>query len=174
MAMLVVTVLGDDRPGLVDALAGVVADHGGSWERSSMSRLGSKFAGIVEITIGDDRVDGLDGGLDELRAGGLLQVNVERSSAPAGVPPLGLELQLVGQDRPGIVHEIAHALAEHGVGIEELHTATSSAPMSAEPLFEARARLQAPAALDRERLGLALESIAHELMVEIELSSDDR
>ena len=172
MAMLVVTVIGDDRPGLVDALAGVVAEHRGSWERSSMSRLGSKFAGIVEVTIDDGRVDELDRALDGLRAGGLLHVTVERSAAAIPESPVGLELRLVGQDRPGIVHEIAHALAEHQVSIDELHTATSSAPMSAEPLFEARALLRAPADLDHEQLGAALESIAHELMVEIELSPD--
>ncbi len=173
MATLVVTVIGDDRPGLVDAVASVVAEHGGSWERSSMARLGSKFAGIVEVVIGDDRVDDLDRGLDDLRSGGLLEVNVDRSSTSVRRPPLGLELRLVGQDRPGIVHEIAHALAEHEVSIEELHTATSSAPMSAEPLFEAHARLQAPTELDRHQLELALEAVAHELMVEIDLSSDD-
>ena len=45
MPTFVLTVLGDDRPGLVDSLSGVVAAHHGNWERSQMARLGGKFAG---------------------------------------------------------------------------------------------------------------------------------
>ena len=39
MDTFVLTVLGDDRPGLVDALSGVITDHGANWERSQMARL---------------------------------------------------------------------------------------------------------------------------------------
>ncbi len=161
MTTLVVTVIGDDRPGLVDALAAAVAEHGGSWERSSMARLGTKFAGIVEVEVDAARADAVAAGLDALQAQGVLHVTVERAGAAAAErPTVSLELRLVGQDRPGIVHEIAHALAEHDVGIDELQTTTSSAPMSAEQLFEADARLRVPADLDHDRLSTALEALA--------------
>ena len=80
-----------------------------------------------------------------------------------------LELHLVGQDRPGIVREVAHALAEAGVSIDELTTWTMSAAMSGDTLFEASAMLSAPTGLDRDELAATLEAVADELMVDIDL-----
>ena len=57
MATFILTVLGTDRPGLVSALSAPINDHGASWERSQMSRLAGKFAGIVLVTVADDRLD---------------------------------------------------------------------------------------------------------------------
>lgn len=176
MATLVLTVLGDDRSGLVEALAAVVSRHDGNWDRSSMARLGTKFAGIVELTVAESRVDALIGDLGSVEADGLLDITAERVGESAGIDPPPdsaerWELQLVGHDRPGIVHEISQALARNGVSIDELHTSTSSAPMSAERLFEARAALVAVGDLDLDRLRAELESLANELMVDIDLST---
>src|SRR6056297_3557503 len=164
MATLVLTVIGDDRPGLVGTLADAIVRHGGTWDRSSMARLGSKFAGIAEVAVPDDRADDL---IAELRAMGddVLNVVVERAQPVEAPTGSTVELELVGQDRPGIVREIGEVLAGFGVGIEQLDTTTSSAPMSAEALFEARAVLDLPPDLDRDDLAEALESIAQELMV---------
>ncbi|WP_040491818.1 glycine cleavage system protein R [Ilumatobacter nonamiensis] len=176
MGTLVLTVIGDDRSGLVEAVAEVVARHGASWDRSSMARLGTKFAGIVEVSVGDRLVDALVADLDPLTSQGLLEIGVENAGtdndgdAAAGGADEFLTLDLVGQNRPGIVHEISRALAAHGVSIDELETASTSAPMSGEILFEAHALLRAPAGLDQDRLAAALEGLANELMVDIDLS----
>jgi glycine cleavage system regulatory protein len=173
MATLVLTVIGDDRSGLVSALSGVIAAHGGSWERSQMARLAGKFAGIVLVAVPDDRADELIRELQPLRADGLLDVTAERSDAPddlSGATRLALEL--VGADRPGIVHDVSRALATRGVSIEELQTATREAPMSGDLLFEARATLLAPSSVAIADLREVLEQLANELMVDIALSTD--
>ena len=172
MATLVLTVIGNDRTGLVDALAGPIARHEGNWDRSHMARLAGKFAGIVVVTLADDRVDALAGELETLRTSGLLDVSVAIAASDEPTPVESMmTLHLVGQDRPGIVSEIARALAQRGVSIEELETSTSSAPMSAEPLFVATALLQLPATADVEALRASLEDIANELMVDLEVGS---
>jgi len=175
MTTLVLTVIGNDRSGLVEALAAVVTRHGGNWDRSSMARLGTKFAGIVEVTVTGSQVDALVADLESLDADGLLDVTVERAddrpASDAAAAARRWELRLVGHDRPGIVHEIAQALARNAVSIEELHTSASSAPMSAESLFEARAALVAVGDIDLDRLRSELEALANELMVDIDLSS---
>ncbi len=51
MTPLVLTLIGDDRAGLVSAVAGAVSEHGGNWDRSQMAELAGKFAGIVLVTI---------------------------------------------------------------------------------------------------------------------------
>ncbi len=177
MATLVLTVIGDDRAGLVDALAGPIAHHGGNWDRSHMARLAGKFAGIVVVSVPDERTADLTAELDTLAAQGVLDVTV--AIAATDETPAEdefLHLHLIGQDRPGIIREIAGALAQRNVSIEELETSASSAPMSGELLFEATATLRVPAAADPADLRVTLEAIANELMVDLDVtrSRDER
>ena len=171
MATIVLTVIGDDRAGLVDALAGPIADHGGNWDRSHMAHLAGKFAGIIVLTVPDESVDPLAAAFETLQAQGLLDVRIAIAAAggPVDDAPL-LTLHLIGQDRPGIIREIASALAQRDVSIEELETSTMSAPMSAEPLFEATASLRLPATVDLDALRTSLEAIANELMVDLDVA----
>ena len=172
MATLVLTVIGDDRAGLVDALAGPIADHGGNWDRSTMARLAGKFAGIVVVTLPDEQVDSLAASLAGVQAQGLLDVRIALAASDGPVDDASfLALHLIGQDRPGIIREVASALAQRDVSIEELETSTISAPMSAERLFEARASLRLPAGVDLDALQLALEDIANELMVDLDVTT---
>lgn len=174
MATLVLTVIGDDRSGLVSALSGVIADHGGSWERSQMARLAGKFAGIVVVSVPEDRAQALIDELGPLGTRGLLEVTAERGSdegTDAG-DVTRLTLELVGADRPGIVHDISRVLAARHVSIAELHTATREAPMFGGMLFEATATLLAAPGAPIAELQAVLEELANELMVDLSLSAE--
>ena len=168
MTPLVLTLIGDDRAGLVNAVAEAVTSHGGNWERSQMAELAGKFAGIVLVGIPGDRVDAFVGALEPLH--GLLDVTVQRAGTEAHHGgSQRLRLDLLGQDRAGIVNEISAVLAEHDVNIESLTTDTREAPMAGGLLFEAHAELDLPRSTDAESLRAALEELAHELMVDIDL-----
>lgn len=171
MATFILTVLGDDRPGLVSALSAPISAHGASWERSQMSRLAGKFAGIVLVAVPDERLDALAADLTALQAQGL-HVALERTDEPVERESLRLHLELLGADHPGIVAEVSASLAARGVSIEELTTNVREAPMAGGTLFEARAVLTAPPTTSAEALGSLLEGLADELMVEIRLSED--
>jgi glycine cleavage system regulatory protein len=80
-----------------------------------------------------------------------------------------MQLELVGLDRPGIVREISQLLAASGVNVEELVTNRTSAPMSAEMLFEARAHVRVPAGMNVASLRAELQRIASDLVVEVKL-----
>ena len=171
MASLVLTVLGDDRAGLVSELSAPIKAHGGSWERSQLSHLVGKFAGIVLVSVPAKGLDALVADLLALGEHGL-HVVVERTDQPAERESVRFSLELLGADHPGIVAEISAALAGQGVSIEELTTDVREAPMAGGTIFEARAVLVAPAGLSPDDLRPMLESLAHELMVDIELSLD--
>lgn len=171
MATLVLTVLGDDRAGLVSAVSGTLDAHGAAWERSQMAQLAGKFAGVVEAAVPDTRVDALVPALEALREQGLTIV-VERTDAVPDDDLTRLRLELVGADRPGIVAAISALLTERGVGVEQLATSVSDAPMAGGTLFEAHAVLTAPAALATSDLRAALEALADELLVDITLDAD--
>lgn len=167
---LVMTIIGRDRTGLVESVADIVAAHGGNWLESRMCRLGGEFAGILRIHVPAERRTELMKALAALEPRGL-SVIVRADEAPGAVAAgKFVLLELVGHDRPGIVREITRVLAGQGVNVEELSSECVSAPMSGEPLFKARVRLQVPAGGDSASLRAALEKIASDLMVDISLA----
>jgi glycine cleavage system regulatory protein len=168
--MLVMTVIGPDRTGLVDSIAGLVTEHGGNWLESRMSRLGGHFAGILRVEVPPDQEPLLIAALQKLESRGLaVVVHADELKAPPPTARLSL-LEIVGQDRPGIVRQISHALAGFGVNVEELHTECASAAMSGETLFKARATLSIPESCDIAQIRQQLERIAEDLIVEISLA----
>ena len=163
---LVLTVIGDDRPGLVEQLANTVTANSGNWLESSMSQLAGKFAGILKISVADDKADKLVADLQSLSDN--LKLVIERVSGETEVENKQMvTLNLVGNDRPGIVKEISAALASQGVNVEELNTHCSPAPMTADMLFTVKSHLKVPAGLDIEALKNGLEDIADDLIVEV-------
>jgi glycine cleavage system regulatory protein len=171
METLVLTAIGDDRPGLVSALSARLQAHGALWERSQMSRLAGKFAGIVEVVLPAEAVDPLVADLHALASDGL-EVAVARTTAPPESTTHRLRLEVVGADRPGIVAEISSLLADHGLSIEEFDSHVGHAPMAGGQLFQARAVLAAPIGTDATELRTALEALADELMVDVELADE--
>jgi glycine cleavage system regulatory protein len=166
-ASLVLTVIGPDRPGLVEALAAAVAAQEGNWVESRMVRLAGQFTGVLRVEVARDRAESLGEALRRLENEGL-RILVAASEAEEPAPAAAaITLELVGQDRPGIVREVSRALASQGVNVEELDTFCSSAPMSGETLFQARARLRLPEQGSPEALREALEKLAQELMVDL-------
>jgi glycine cleavage system regulatory protein len=165
---LVLTVIGDDKPGIVEQLSDRIRATGANWEESRMARLAGKFAGLLRVSVDAGQADALSARLRALDAGGLAIV-VERSAQSAAQSPRLIWLELIGHDHPGIVHDIARALAQQGVNIEELETDLTSAPMSGDTLFRARATLSVPQTVSVEQLRSVLEALAGELMVDLAL-----
>lgn len=173
MANMVLTVYGDDRAGLVDSVAEVVDDNGGSWDKSYMAELAGKFAGVAAISVPDGRVASLLAGFAALRSEGL---DVEAHLVDDGPPPgdfRELHLEVSGQDHPGIIHDISHALAARNISIAELETEVTDAPMGGGTLFLARLTLHASPDTEFEELQTAMASVADQLVVDFELRAAD-
>jgi glycine cleavage system regulatory protein len=163
---LVLTVIGPDRPGIVEQLSDQVLAVGGNWEESRMARLGGKFVGLLRVSVDAALADRLADGLRGLVAENLIVV-VEHSSEIDVRDSRMLRLDLVGGDRPGIVRDISQVLARHGVNIEELETEVESAAMSGEPIFHARARVRLPGSTTVDEIRAVLEAMADHLMVDL-------
>lgn len=166
---LVLTLLGADRPGLVERLSQVLTAHGGNWVESRMAHLAGQFAGILRLELPSQAVESFSRDCSTLGSEGLKVAIAESTMDVPSADRRVLKLELVGQDRPGIVREISRALAQNGINVEELSTGVESAPMSAELLFFAKARLSVPLDLSTERLRRLLEPIGNDLMVDIAL-----
>lgn len=162
MQSLILTVIGPDRPGLVRALAGTVAAHGGNWLESRMARLAGQFTGIVRIEAPATIVPALRA----LESEGLSITVMPVTAAPAAVG-LRLTIEVVGHDRPGIVRDVAQVLAAHGGNIEELTTDAASGSFSGETMFRATAQISVPDEAAEAAIRAGLEHLSNEMMVDI-------
>lgn len=165
---LVLTVIANDRPGLVERLSDAIAAEDGNWIESSMARLAGEFAGIVRVEVADDRLDRLERSLEALGRHGIA-VTVRRGAAQPEPSGRHAHLSLVCQDHPGIVHSVAAALARFNVSIDELATEVFPGSMSGERMFGAEAEIILPPDMDEGQLRAALEDLAGDLMAELDL-----
>jgi len=165
---LVLTILGPDRPGLVDRIADIVSRHEGSWQESRMARMSGQFAGILRVECPTDVREVLEKDLAALSADGL-HVGVARegeSAEPTSGPVVTLDI--TGHDEPGIVKRIASTLASLSVNVEELETSLESAPMAGHLLFCTKGKVRLPENLSMVELVSALEEVGSDLTVDIQ------
>lgn len=173
LSHLVMTIIGPDRPGLVESLASTITAHGGNWLESRMGHLGGQFAGILRVQVAEESVVAMTEALRAMESEEF-RVVVNRGAATDAV--MGafdvLHLEVIGHDRPGIVSEITRVLASFQINVESLETERISAPMSGEMLFQARARIDLPSECSEAGVREKLEEIASDLMVEFRLEQD--
>ena len=142
-----------------------------------LRRRGRNFDGLGNGTNGQSGIDHKIGAGSELvvprlialESGGLKVIAEAAPGTDPGAGDRSMNLELVGLDRPGIVREIAQLLAASGVNVEELVTNRTSAPMSGDMLFEARAHVRVPAGIDLASLRAGLERLGNDLVVEVKL-----
>ena len=169
MIDLVLTLIGPDHPGIVDSVSEVVAAHGGNWLESRMAHLAGKFAGVLCVEVAEENAAALEESLGRLSVSGL-KVIVERSTPVESPRQHAMEIELLGVDRPGLVHEISALLAAHGINVEELATDRRAAAHSGDQMFHAHVRVIIPEAVDATTVRQGLERLAGDLMVEIRLA----
>jgi glycine cleavage system regulatory protein len=171
MALLVVSVVGSDRPGLTRSLAAAVLSAGGNWLESHLSRLGGLYVGSVLVELDTDRAEALRQAVSAMDGKGL-EVRIAPAVATAPAAGAALQLTLVGQDRPGIVDQVTAVLTSLAANIETFETWITAEPHSGAALFNMDAQVRLPPGLDADAVQAALEDISAEVMVDITVSAD--
>jgi glycine cleavage system regulatory protein len=170
---LVLTFVGRDRPGLVNAIAERVASSGGTWLESRLARLAGEFAGIVLVAAPEEKFETLAGALAGLETAGL-RVTIAPSVAATAAPNERLiALSLVGHERPGIVRDVTHALTRLGVNIEEFSSGVEGEPFTGAEMFRANLRIRLPDGLAIDELRKTLERLAAEIMVDLSVGEGE-
>jgi glycine cleavage system regulatory protein len=166
---LVVTVMGPDRPGIVRLLSDRAQRFGANWAASRLSRLAGEFAGMVHFEVPRENADALATSLRSLESSDLKLVIAKSDSSQVAAGLRGVELDLVGDDRVGIVSTLTRILAESGISIEHIHTEIVGTNASAPKTFKVAAHLLVPNALSSDELRRKLETVASEMMLDIAL-----
>lgn len=166
MKQLVITILGHDRPGLVEDISTAILSHHGNWLTSNLSHLAGHFAGILEVTVPEEHLKELQVALDELPD---LEVKIENGvESVENAPAETLNFVITGNDRPGIVQELASVIRHKGASITHLNSKQQSAPNWGVPIFSAVATIELPEGMNKDEVVNALEAITADLIVDIE------
>lgn len=166
---LIISIFGPDQPGLVKSISETIEKYQGSWSESRMTHLAGKFAGIVSISIAVDKIEELKSSLDELQTDTFRIFLEEEVPSAVAKPPSEhtLSLELMAQDRPGIIHDITQQLAKLNVNIEELKNSVKQASMSGGTLFCAKLKLSIPKNTKAEVVQETLEDMSDQFMVDL-------
>lgn len=167
---LILTVVSDDKPGIVEALANTIKNHNGNWLESRLTQLAGKFAGVIRVQVHEGERQELSEALRGLRDQG---INIIIEASNASETSLGdakeASFHAVGPDRPGIVRELSHIFSEAKINVTEMDTRYSSMPYSGEPLFEAEGRVHIPKGVQLHDIQEKLEDAANTLAIDISI-----
>ena len=164
MKPVIFTIIGNDKPGLVDAVAKKVYEYGGNWQGSSFAHMAGQFAGFVEALVPADKHQAL---IDALNSIDGLQVHSQSVSDSAQTDTDELTIEVMGNDRPGIVQQITNVLNRFSLNIINFNSTCESAPNWGSEMFKARIRVALPAEVDQDDVKDALEAVANDLVVDI-------
>jgi len=166
---LVVTLMGPDRPGIVSLLADRAQRFGANWATSRLGNHAGEFAGVVHFEVPRENAEALAAALRGLEASAGLRLVVAQSDGGAASAGLrGVDVELVGEDRAGIVSSLTRMLAESGVSVENMHTEIMGNP-AGKRSFKVNAHLLVPKALASDELRRKLEALANEMTLDIAL-----
>ena len=165
MKQLILTVIGQDKAGLVEQLATVIASHHGNWMASNLSHLGGYFAGILQLEVPEEHLFGLTTELERMSD---LDIKIQQGLDSEIHPDKQLQFVITGNDRPGIVRELSSVIKHKGANITHFESSKQSAPNWGVPLFHAIATVQLPAGLNKDEVVKALEAIASDVVVDVE------
>ena len=132
-----------------------------------MSSLAGQFAGILLISVPTENSEACLESLSGLESEGLHVVAHLSKEVPSTVATHEYRLDLVGNDRAGIVHDITSLLTRHDVNVKDLETVVESASMGGGEIFRAKAQLVVPVSADIDTLAAEIENLANDLMVDI-------
>jgi len=162
---LIISVIGDDKPGIVEELADCIEQHDGSWAESHLSHMAGKFAGTIRAQVPSEQETNLTLALKT----GILNADVRVDSALADShdDSATLDILITCNDRPGIVREISAKLAQSEVNVVEMFTDHEPAPHSGDLLFVARLGVKLPKGMSTDSLFDTLEEVSDDVMVDM-------
>lgn len=169
-----ITIVSDDKPGLVEIVARCINEHEGNWLESNLAKLSGKFAGVVLIELPKANYDTLKSALLGLRDKGIYAYLHDAGATQGASTALKtLSFKAAGPDQKGIVKELTELFRVHGVNVQRLSSQRTSMPYSGEPLFEASGVVELPQAIQQDEFEAKLKSIGDRLALDIMLMNNE-
>ncbi|MCP4297064.1 MAG: transcriptional regulator [Proteobacteria bacterium] len=169
--ILVITIIGRDRIGIVEHVTNQVLRSHSNISSSRMAHLGGEFTMMMQISVPNEKFDDLKENLDKLKTEGFLvnivETNQEDKSKFAGWVPY--QINIIGADHEGVVHDVSQYFTKYKINIESMETSITSAPMSGTPLFSIYTTVMIPPDLNYQDFADGLEVVSDDLNMELEI-----
>lgn len=143
---LVISALGEDRPGIVNDLSHAIYQLGCSISDSRMTILGGEFAMLLLVEGPWNQLAKFEGQIKELEKKlGMTIVSRHTQRLPALGDKLPYSVEVVSLDHPGIVHKLSNFFSQRNINIEEFVTSTYSAAHTGTQMFSVELNISIPA-----------------------------
>lgn len=166
MKSLVITLVGKDKPGLIDSIAQTVSQAKGNWLASSFANMAGQFAGFAEIQLPEENEAQL---LATLKNHPDLDITLNEGLSSQGKKKQKAQIDVQGNDRAGIVQELTAVLNQFNLNIVQFESLCESAPAWGNLIFKATTAVELPLDINTDELKEALEALSDDLVVEIQL-----
>ncbi len=166
MKPIIFTLVGKDKPKLISNLAKTVYSMGGNWLGSNFSHMAGHFAGFVHIDLPAEKHPEL---IELFSQHPDLKIHVLPGEQSQVELDRTVQIDIMGNDKAGIVQEITEVLNRFNLNIVQFDSRLQSAPNWGSKLFKAKALINVAKDFELADLREALEALANDLMVDIEI-----
>jgi len=143
---LVISAVGADQPGIVNALSTKILDSGCNIVDSRMTVLGGEFALIIMISGNWNTIAKLEASLpgleNKLGLTIIAKRTEERDQQDSKIPYM---VEVVAMDHPGIVNNVADFFSSRNINIEDLSTGSYAAAHTGTIMFTMHMVISIPA-----------------------------
>ena len=143
---LVLSALGEDKPGIIDELSRCVMSSGCNITDSRMTVLGGDFAILLLINGNWNTIAKLEDQITVLEERLGLSITTRRTARKASrkdLLPYGVDV--VSLDQPGIVYNLASFFSKRQINIQEMETSGYAAAHTGTPMFSVHLTIDIPA-----------------------------
>ncbi|TVO74840.1 glycine cleavage system protein R [Sedimenticola selenatireducens] len=143
---LVISALGKDRPGIVDALSKSILEFGCNITDSRMTVLGGEFAILLMVEGNWNTLTKMEESIAGLEQQLSLTIIAKRTEQrDRSNPFLPYVVEVVSLDHPGIVHQLASFFSKRSINIEDMATTSYAAPHTGTMMFSVHMTVGIPA-----------------------------
>jgi len=151
---LVISALGQDRPGIVHDLTQHVTEAGCNIDDSRMTVLGGEFAVLMLVEGNWNAVAKLEAQLPALEKKLDLTITGKRTTGQpenqSGGRPYSVEV--IAIDHPGIINSLANFFSSRSINIQDLYTDSYRAAHTGSQMFSANMTVNIPAEVQIARV----------------------
>jgi glycine cleavage system transcriptional repressor len=152
---LVISGLGEDRPGIVNDLSEQVLHSGANILDSRMTRLGGEFAILMLVEGNWNAIAKLEHGLPALQQSLRLTITTRRTrgeAEPAARQEMPYTVDVVSIDHPGIVNQLAGFFSRQNINIQDMYTDSYRAAHTGTRMFSVTMTIGIPESINIARL----------------------
>ena len=169
---LVITALGEDRPGIVDELSSTLFSHQLNIEDSRMSVLGGEFAVLLLVTGNEQAIASFIDKKKEAESALKMTLTVKTTEvATTSQTLIPYDVEVISIDYPGIVHKLSNFFSERQINIVDLETDRYAAPHTGTPMFSLHMTIGIPAKISIAGLRDDFLNMCDELNLDAKISA---